>query len=107
MINITENAKIKLVSILKEENAEYIRFGLKGGGCNGFTYFLQIENNPPEEDDIQLNVGYKCDILVDPTSMMYLNDTEIDYKKDLMGESFVFNNPNSIGQCGCGSSVNF
>lgn len=107
MINITEEAKEKLIFTLNEENAEVIRFGLKGGGCNGFTYYLQIENQPPEEDDLQININDKYIVLIDPMSMMYLDDIEIGYKKDFMGESFIFTNPNSIGQCGCGSSVNF
>lgn len=107
MIKVTENAKDKIVSILQEEKAERIRFGLRGGGCNGFTYFLQIEDQPPESDDILINLGDKLDLLVDPMSMMYLTDAEIDYKKDIMGESFVFNNPSQTSQCGCGSSVGF
>ena len=107
MISITESAKEKMVSILMDEKAEYLRFGLKGGGCNGFTYFFQIESNPPEEDDLLVNLGEKADMLVDPMSMMYLTGAEIDYKKDLMGESFVFNNPNQTTTCGCGSSVGF
>jgi iron-sulfur cluster assembly accessory protein len=106
MITVTENAKQKIISILNEENAEFIRFGLRGGGCNGFTYFLQIETNSPEEDDTVITLDDRA-LLVDSMSLMYLNDAEIDYKKDLMGESFVFNNPNITGHCGCGSSVNF
>lgn len=107
MINITENAKTKLISLLQEEKAEHIRFGLKGGGCNGFTYFLQIENNAAEEDDVQYVLDGNYDVLVDPMSLMYLTGSEIDYKKDIMGESFVFNNPNQTTSCGCGSSVGF
>ena len=107
MITITNSAKEKIISILLEEKAEYLRFGLRGGGCNGFTYYLSIENNLPADDDLEIVIGFNSSVLVDPMSLMYLSNAEIDYKKDLMSESFVFNNPNATGHCGCNQSVGF
>jgi iron-sulfur cluster assembly accessory protein len=106
MIRITDKAKEKIVSILSEEKSTYLRFGLQGGGCNGFTYFFAVEETL-EEDDFQIAIDGSHTLLVDAASNMYLEEAEIDYKKDLMGESFIFNNPNQKTSCGCGSSVSF
>jgi len=106
MIKITENAKEKMSSILLEEQATFLRFGLQGGGCNGFTYFFSVEQEM-SEDDFEIEIDASHTLLVDAASNMYLEEAEIDYKKDLMGESFVFNNPNQKTSCGCGSSVGF
>jgi iron-sulfur cluster assembly accessory protein len=106
MVKITDAAKAKIVSILREENSSFLRFGLKGGGCNGFTYFITLDKEAAEDDfEVDIDGSYK--MLVDAASNMYLEDAEIDYKKDMMGESFIFNNPNQKTSCGCGSSVGF
>lgn len=107
MIKISDAAKDKIISILTEEKASTIRFGLQGGGCNGFTYFLAIENDPIEEDDFEFPLGESHKLVIDAASGMYLDSAEVDYKKDIMGESFVFSNSKSTGKCGCGSSVSF
>lgn len=106
MIKITDKAKQKIVSILDDEKLSMIRLGLQGGGCNGFSYFFAIENTK-SEDDFEYPINDTYVLLVDAASNMYLEEAEIDYKKDLMGESFIFNNPGAVSKCGCGSSVNF
>lgn len=106
MIKITESAKEKIVSILSEEKATFLRFGLQGGGCNGFTYFFSVEQEMAS-DDFEVEIDDSHTLLVDSASNMYLEEAEIDYKRDMMGESFVFNNPNQKTSCGCGSSVGF
>jgi iron-sulfur cluster assembly accessory protein len=106
MITITDKAKEKISSILREEDSPYLRFGLQGGGCNGFTYFFSVEKEI-SEDDLEVEIDESHTLLVDAASNMYLEEAEIDYKKDMMGESFVFNNPNQKTSCGCGSSVGF
>ena len=112
MIQVTDAAKEKMVGILIDAKHTYLRFGLQGGGCNGFTYFFELAENA-EEDDFVLDLVDRteytvdCKLLVDPMSMMYVDEATIDYKKDLMGESFVFNNPKVSTSCGCGSSVGF
>jgi iron-sulfur cluster assembly accessory protein len=106
IVMITKNAKEKLIALLEEENSVFVRFGIKGGGCSGFSYFFGIEEQK-EPDDLEVPLNEKYYLLVDSLSMMYLEGTEIDYKKDMMGESFIFNNPNQSGACGCGQSVSF
>lgn len=106
MITVTERAKTKMVDVLIDEKSRFLRFGLAGGGCNGFQYYFAIEQEKSEDDiEVSLDDGYI--LLVDAFSIMYLEDTEVDYKKDLMNENFVFNNPKVAHSCGCGSSVSF
>lgn len=106
MIRVTEAARTRMVDVLIDEKASLLRFGLQGGGCNGFQYYFAVETEKAE-DDLEVNVGDGYTLLVDAMSMMYLEDAEIDFKRDLMGENFTFNNPNVSNSCGCGSSVGF
>lgn len=106
MITITDKAKERMIGVLIDERTPFLRFGLQGGGCNGMSYYFAVETEKDEDDFvIDLNETYK--LIIDPASNMYLEAAEIDYKKDLMGETFVFNNPNVKSSCGCGSSVGF
>ena len=106
MITITEKAKERMISVLIDEKSTLLRFGLQGGGCNGFNYYFAVEKEK-SEDDFEYPLDETHILLVDAASSMYLEEAEIDYKKDLMGETFVFNNPNTKSSCGCGSSVGF
>lgn len=106
MIKLTDNAKEKIIDVLIDEKATMLRFGLRGGGCSGFTYFFTIEEEMAD-DDIELPLDNQFKLVVDPMSMMYLEEAEIDYKRDIMGETFVFNNPQQKTACGCGNSVGF
>lgn len=106
MVKISEVARNKLVDVLSEEDKPYIRFGLQGGGCSGFQYYFMVEDTK-EEDDFTIPLGDTHTMLVDAASMMYLENMDIDYKDELMQEGFVFNNPDAVSTCGCGSSVAF
>jgi len=107
-ILLTEKAagEIKTIIAGQELPSETrLRVGVKGGGCSGFTYMLDlVEDAPGEEDQEMESQGVK--ILVDQRSMLYLDGTEIDYKSGVMGSGFVFKNPNATSSCGCGSSFN-
>jgi iron-sulfur cluster assembly accessory protein len=106
MIKITDLAKEKIIDVLIGENSKILRFGLQGGGCNGFQYYFSADTQK-EEGDFEYPLDDERVMVVDSMSSMYLEEAEIDYKKDLMGETFVFNNPNTTTKCGCGSSVGF
>ena len=71
---------------------------IKGGGCSGFQYDFSFENKPNEDDLLQDN------ILIDKTSADLLKGSEIDYVKELIGDSFKIKNPQSKSSCGCGVS---
>ncbi len=105
-MKITEIAKEKLIDVMIVEKTPFLRFGLQGGGCSGFTYFFAAEDSA-EEGDLIVKLDESRSLLIDPMSNMYLEEAEIDVKRDLMGESFVFNNPKAVSSCGCGSSVTF
>ncbi len=79
-----------------------LRVYIQGGGCSGFQYGFQFDENP-QQDDITLEKK-GITVLVDMLSLQYLTGAEIDYKDDIMGSRFLVNNPNASATCGCGSS---
>jgi iron-sulfur cluster assembly protein len=106
-ITLTEKAANEIKTIIKQQDlpeAETrLRVGVKGGGCSGFSYMLDLVEEPKGETDEEMESnGVK--ILVDMKSYLYLNGVEIDFKDEVMGRGFVFNNPNATSSCGCGSS---
>ena len=106
MIQLTYRAREKMIDVLIDEKSSMLRFGLQGGGCSGFSYYFSIVTEK-EEDDYEIELDESRMLIVDAASMMYLTNAEIDYKSDIMGESFVFNNPDVKTSCGCGQSVSF
>tara|TARA_B100000886_G_C20382256_1_gene474431 strand:+ start:717 stop:1052 length:336 start_codon:yes stop_codon:yes gene_type:complete len=103
IVTITKSAGKKLIEMTKTHNTPNILFYVKGGGCNGFGYkFKPLYEKPDLIDEV---VPYKdINIIVCGKSMMYLIGTTIDWKNDIMGESFTFENPNAGAKCGCGTS---
>lgn len=106
MINITDEAKSKLIAIMDEEKVPAVRFGLQGGGCSGFTYTFTLEGII-SEDDFQIDLDGSHKMVVDPMSGMYLEGSTVDFKSDLNGDTFLFDNPNAKSKCGCGNSADF
>lgn len=104
MITITENAQTKITDLLIEESNPNLKLRtfVQGGGCSGMSYGFTFDEEQ-NEDDFEFPVG-KFKVLVDATSMQYLQGASIDYKEDLSGSQFSINNPNAETSCGCGSS---
>jgi iron-sulfur cluster insertion protein len=104
MINITENAKLKIKDVLIEENNPNVklRMFVQGGGCSGFSYGFTLDEEQNEDDFVIENDNYN--LLVDSVSMQYLEGATVDYVESLMGSSFSIKNPNAETTCGCGSS---
>ena len=104
MVEITENAKTKIQSIIEEEKNPNlkIRTFVQGGGCSGFQYGFTLDEDQ-NEDDWELEIGTHK-MLIDSMSMQYLQGAVIDYKEDAMGSNFSIKNPNAQTTCGCGSS---
>lgn len=100
MLTITDSAKEKIADILAEENNPKLRIRtfVQGGGCSGFSYGFTLDEEI-NEDDFEFD-----QVVVDSMSMQYMTGATIDYKEELMGSSFVINNPNAQTTCGCGSS---
>ena len=104
MISITKLAVTKLVKIANKNNVNKFLFSVKGGGCNGFKYNISPMNEEPQKLDEVINIKDKLDLIIDHKSVFYIIGTEIDWKEDIMGSSFEFNNPNATSKCGCGET---
>ena len=79
-----------------------LRVAVKGGGCSGMTYDLDITDQELESDKVVEQYGVK--VMVDKKSYIYLVGTELDFSDGLNGKGFVFSNPNATKSCGCGTS---
>jgi iron-sulfur cluster assembly protein len=106
-INLSETAAGEIKKIITDQampaDKTSLRVGVRGGGCSGFSYSLDlVEDEPGESDEVLESHGVK--ILCDMKSYLYLNGVEIDFKDEVMGRGFVFKNPNATSTCGCGSS---
>jgi len=106
-INLSEVAANEIKKIIVDQalpaDKTSLRVGVKGGGCSGFSYTLDLTEEPKAESDEELQC-HGVRILVDMKSYLYLNGVEIDFKDEVMGRGFVFKNPNATSTCGCGSS---
>ena len=105
-ITLTERAAQEVTTIVEQQKLSlentYLRVGVKGGGCSGFTYSLDLTDVKNEQDEAFDSFGIR--IVCDMKSYLYINGTSVDFKDELMGRGFVFNNPNATNSCGCGSS---
>ncbi len=139
-VTVTETAARRIEQIIQEHGFDpanmKLRVGVKGGGCSGFNYTLDLTEVQKDSDEAwsftygrtpavstaalgeDSNGGgtavatattsggetFTVTVVCDPKSYLYLNGTVIDFKDEIMGSGFVFNNPNSTSTCGCGSS---
>ncbi|AZQ43041.1 HesB/IscA family protein [Nonlabens ponticola] len=106
MINVSETAKTRLSSLMSEEgfsiDKDYVRVGVKSGGCSGLSYDLSFDKNSVETDKVFEANDVR--IVVDKRSFLYLVGTTLEFSGGLNGKGFVFNNPNAQRTCGCGES---
>ena len=133
-VTITDTAAREISSIVSQQGLDpekvRLRVGVKGGGCSGFSYLLDLTETQRDSDEmweqdysLDMPVGgdaptaadeggnvatetrsFSLRVICDPKSYLYLNGTEIDFKDEMMGRGFVFSNPNATSTCGCGSS---
>jgi iron-sulfur cluster assembly protein len=106
MIQVSDTAKNKIESLMKEEgqllNESYVRVGVTSGGCSGLSYKLDLDTQLKDTDKIFEDKGVR--ILIDKKSFLYLVGTTLEYSGGLNGKGFSFNNPNASRTCGCGES---
>lgn len=106
MVILTETAAREVRSIIQQQELDAetvcLRVGVKGGGCSGFSYVLDLTEKRKDSDEVFEQHGIR--VICDPKSLLYLNGTTVDFKDEIMGRGFVFNNPNATTSCGCGSS---
>ncbi len=98
-IKLTEQAKQQIEKIIKQDNLKkFFRISVKAGGCSGFKYDFSFDNRINQED---LIFGKA---IIDKTSLDIISGSTIDFKKEMIGESFVIINPKASSSCGCGLS---
>ncbi|HPF38199.1 MAG TPA: iron-sulfur cluster assembly accessory protein [Phycisphaerae bacterium] len=106
MVDLSELAASKVKEIIQGQDLNpddtFLRVGVKGGGCSGFSYTLDLTQEKQESDELWDLHGVK--VICDPKSFIYLDGASVDYKKEFMQEGFTFSNPNATSSCGCGSS---
>ena len=104
-IMLTKKAEDKVKEILSEQPEPYagLRIQVVGGGCSGFQYRMGFDKNFNDQSD-QIYEFDGLKVFVDKQSLLYMDGAEVDYIEGLHGAGFKFNNPNSTGSCGCGSS---
>jgi iron-sulfur cluster assembly protein len=106
MIKVSDTAKKQVIELMTEDGfdavKDYVRVGVKSGGCSGLSYDLTFDKEKQENDKIFEENNVK--LIVDKKSFLYLVGTTLEYSGGLNGKGFVFNNPNANRTCGCGES---
>ena len=106
MIKVSDQAKEKAIQLMTEDGfkpfEDFIRVGVKSGGCSGLEYVLKFDNQKTDSDQVFEDNGIK--IIIDKKSVLYLAGTVLEFSGGLNGKGFVFNNPNANRTCGCGES---
>jgi iron-sulfur cluster assembly accessory protein len=103
VISVTPAAAVHLKNQLESTGNEGVRISIKTSGCTGFMYVLEEVNNSPD-GDISLDLDNGVAVFVDPEAIPMLRGTEIDYAREGINRTLVFNNPNVTAACGCGES---
>ena len=106
MIKVSDTARQRVTMLMQEEGfnatTDFVRVGVKSGGCSGLSYELKFDREVGETDKVFEDNAVR--ILVDKKSFLYLVGTTLEYSGGLNGKGFVFNNPNAQRTCGCGES---
>ena len=102
-VELTENAARRIAEILmREPTGSFLRIGVDGGGCSGFTYTYSL-STAKSDDDLVIERG-GATVAIDSVSLDLLRGSKIDFIDDLMGRMFKIDNPAATASCGCGSS---
>jgi iron-sulfur cluster assembly protein len=105
VMTLTDAAAARVTKLMAEKpGVKGLKIGIKKGGCAGMEYTMTWASEIGKFDEIVEDKG--AVVLIEPTAVMYLIGTEMDFKTDKLASQFVFNNPNQKSACGCGESVN-
>ena len=100
---ILDSAAKQIKEIIKNEKSDtYLRIEILGGGCAGFSYKIDLDNNINDDDIVLSKDSVK--VLINRAFIPYLDGSTIEFADELIGKSFKINNPNATSSCGCGTS---
>ena len=97
-LKFTSQALNQINKIVKSGDKKFFRISVQGGGCSGFKYNFGFDSRVNEDDIIFERA------IIDKSSLEIISGSEVDFKKEMIGESFVINNPKASASCGCGLS---
>ena len=103
LMTLTDAAAERIRALMSASGKAGLRIGIKKGGCAGMEYTMSYAETKAPYDEVVEDKGVR--ILIEPTAVLFLLGTEMDYRADRMSSGFVFNNPNQTSACGCGESV--
>jgi len=104
IIEITDRAKAQIVKMIagRGKPSAGVKISIKSGGCSGYSYKLEFADEIDKLDEIIEFDG--TNVIIDPTAVMFIIGSKMDYEETLMGAGFKFENPNEKARCGCGES---
>ena len=103
LVRLTADAGTKVASLIaREQQGEFLRIAITGGGCNGLSYKLKFTAEPRKGDILVRTAGVP--VVVDPKTALYLKGTQLDYSSKMVAGGFKFSNPNAKASCSCGES---
>lgn len=103
LVRLTESAGVKVRALVaREQQGDYLRVAISGGGCNGLSYKLRFAKEPKKGDILVRSAGVA--VIVDPKTALYLKGTQLDFSNKLIAGGFKFSNPNAKASCSCGES---
>ena len=102
-VTVSDAAARRINAIVqKSQNENALRISVEGGGCSGFSYKFDLTHQVEADDLVIEKDGAR--VLIDQTSLAYMDGAVVDFVDDLMGQSFQIRNPNAVASCGCGTS---